>query len=276
MGKLLFFDIDGTLVGYGSSMPDSAVRALEEAKRKGHRLFICTGRSRNQIYGQILDFGFDGLVAATGGYVEYRGKILRHITFGEERMKIILDLLDGTGTGLIIQKRDYCVASSSFEKAFLREFAPMVKAEHLNEIEGLEAVRIDEDVSSYPVRHADTDSFIYCSSPYDTDELRERFGHGIHVETASYKEPEPYSGELTLDENSKAVGIQTILDYLGMEREDVIAFGDGANDIEMLDFAGFSVVMGNATDRVKTHADYVTSSLEEDGIYRAMKHLELI
>ena len=66
------------------------------------------------------------------------------------------------------------------------------------------------------------------------------------------------------------------LDENGLKREEIMAFGDGENDIDMLKFAGIGVAMGNASDEVKAAADYVTDSVDADGIAKALKHFGLI
>ena len=71
-------------------------------------------------------------------------------------------------------------------------------------------------------------------------------------------------------------GIQEYLDRLGISVRETMAFGDGHNDIEMLRFAGIGVAMGNASDEVKGAADYVTDSVDEDGIALALQHFGLI
>ena len=76
--------------------------------------------------------------------------------------------------------------------------------------------------------------------------------------------------------NGKADGIQTTLDHYGLEREEVIAFGDGDNDLSMLKLAGTAVAMGNAVEHVKAAADYVTDTVENDGICQALRHFGLL
>lgn len=70
--------------------------------------------------------------------------------------------------------------------------------------------------------------------------------------------------------------IKAVLDHHRWTRDEVMAFGDGGNDIEMPDLVGTSVVMGNASDMVKTHADYITDTLENDGVAKALRHFGLI
>ena len=74
----------------------------------------------------------------------------------------------------------------------------------------------------------------------------------------------------------KSTGMQAFLDEHGLERSETMAFGDGENDIDMLKYAGIGVAMGNAWPSTKKAADYVTDDIDEDGLYNALKHFELI
>ena len=74
----------------------------------------------------------------------------------------------------------------------------------------------------------------------------------------------------------KMVGIQRYLDSIGATRDEIIAFGDGHNDAEMLRYAGIGVAMGNAEDDTKAVADYVTADIDDDGIAKALEHFGLI
>ena len=71
-------------------------------------------------------------------------------------------------------------------------------------------------------------------------------------------------------------GIQRYLDVLGIQPEEIIAFGDAENDLEMIRFAGIGVAMGNAEEPVKAIADFVTADIDDDGIEKALKHYNLI
>ena len=82
--------------------------------------------------------------------------------------------------------------------------------------------------------------------------------------------------DLTSATADKANGIRAIAEHLGINISETMAFGDGGNDLTMLRAAGVGVAMGNALDEVKAHADYITSSVDEDGITNALKHFEII
>lgn len=276
--KLLFFDIDGTLVGFDGIIPDSAWKALAMARQAGHLLFLCTGRSRHQIYQFLLDYGFDGIVGSTGGYVEWKGQEIYHTALGRDRLVNILDCFLGTDTGMIFEMKDGCVCTSPSESQFLKIYQEKVdNISDMRQLDAFASLMLDEDLSSYPDKYPGTESIIYLNSPYNTDQVRSKLSPDIHVDLASFKAvPDPYSGEITLSSNSKQTGIQRLLDHLGKVREDVIAFGDGANDRGMLEFAGTAVVMGNAGKEIRAFADYVTDPVNADGIYHAMRHLKLI
>ena len=76
--------------------------------------------------------------------------------------------------------------------------------------------------------------------------------------------------------SGKAAGIAQFIEEQGLDRSEIMAFGDGENDIEMLKYAGIGVAMGNAGDAVKAAADYVTDSVDENGIENALKHFGLV
>ena len=85
-----------------------------------------------------------------------------------------------------------------------------------------------------------------------------------------------YSGEFTRKGVNKATGMQHMMDAMGISREDTIAFGDGSNDFEMIDYAGQGIVMGNGIPALKEHADYVTTDIHQEGIWNGLKQVGVI
>lgn len=274
--KLLFFDIDGTLVGFDGRIPDSTVKALQIARENGHKCFLCTGRSRNQIYPFLFDLEFDGIVAAAGGYVEYQGRVLFHKVLGEKLVKKILDVLNPTGAAMIFQGADACVARQRWKSVFDEIISHRDPECDLADDPTFGHTMIDEDVEAYPSRYSNTESVIYNNSPYSVEELDAMLVPELEVTESSFKEPDSSSGEITRAGINKATGIQVVMKSLGVSREDVICFGDGANDLDMLRFAGIGVAMGNGQDCAKEVADFIANDLEQDGLSDAMKQLGLL
>jgi hydroxymethylpyrimidine pyrophosphatase-like HAD family hydrolase len=114
----------------------------------------------------------------------------------------------------------------------------------------------------------------YMISPYITaDRDAEFLSHAPGMMSARWS---PHFADMIRENGGKPEGIKAALALHGFTREEAIAFGDGGNDITMLAYAGIGVAMGNASDEVKAHSDYVTDSCENDGIYKAFKHFDLI
>lgn len=276
MSKILFFDIDGTLVGFDGKMSESTCLALNKAKENGHKIFLCTGRSLNQIYDFLLSFGFDGIVAAAGGYVEYQGEIVSNDVFGEALVKEVMDKAKESGAALMIQNKKASITTNDWAKIFAGVFSKQLGEKTLTENPTFANTYMDDDVDGYHKKYPDMESIIYCQSKYTVEEMGELMPDVLEVTPSSFKDPDPYSGEITLKHINKATGMQHVLDALHANREDAIGFGDGANDIDMLKFAGVGVAMGNSQDCALEAADMITDDIADDGLYNAMVKLELI
>lgn len=276
MPKLLFFDIDGTLVDFDAKMPESAKEALRRAQENGHKCFICSGRSYNQIYPDLLKMGFDGIVAAAGGYVEYQGKEICNEVFGSEIIGKVIELFDQTDAGLIMQMKDWCVSSKNWQDTFRKNFLKQFGQDIFSDRKAFKNLLINDELDTYPELCQNTESIVYCNSPYTVEELCDLLPPELKATLSSFKKPDPYSGEITLTHINKATGIQRVMELFGCVREDVIGFGDGPNDLDMMEFAGIGVAMGNAQQCVKEIADMVTDDIKQDGLYKAMEKLGLI
>ena len=273
MKEMLFFDIDGTLVDFSGQILPSTLQALCQARKAGHELILCTGRSKHQINQTLLDFGFDGIVAAAGGYAEYKGEVVFHKSFGEKGLQQVVDAFHGS-TPFVLQRAECTVMAGWMVPIFFEVYSDdRMKGDTLKSHELFRGLMIDDDIKAYADKYSDTDSLVYCRSPYTVEEVRGLLGEGIHVEMSSYISPEPYSGEITIEGVDKGMGIRKLLEYSKVPREMTIGFGDGANDIGMFQITGKAVVMGNALDSVKKYADYVTDDVDRDGIANAFKVL---
>ena len=97
MSKILFIDVDGTLVDYTNHLPESAVTAIRKARANGHRVYICTGRSRAEVYSNIWGIGIDGMIGGNGSYVEDHDTVVMHQLITKEQCRHIVDWLHGRG-----------------------------------------------------------------------------------------------------------------------------------------------------------------------------------
>lgn len=270
MSKALFFDIDGTLVNFQGKMPESARAALKKAQQNGHQIVLCSGRSRIQIYPCLLELGFDGIVAATGAYVECGGKVVcRHFMTGAE-IRMVTALLEEAGACYSAQAGTRMITSAPHRDRQLARFRVLGDEEMIGQI--WQHIEIAEHLEQYE----DIEKIVYYESQMPVQTIRERL-HGIcDVTESSFEAAKDDSGEITCSGINKAYGMQQYIVHAGIAKEDTIAFGDGPNDFDMLEYAAVGVAMGNAVQALRDRADYVTKGIDEDGVAYAMQELGLI
>lgn len=260
MKKIAFFDIDGTLWDRKNFIPESTIEAITRFREKGGLAFINSGRARSYITNpSLIAIGFDGFVCGCGTHVEMDGKILyEHLLKKEEidfttrivRENQFRPIYEGPWH-LYLDEADFPIGEAYGDK-LRREMG-----EGLLPIEG-----IDNIVANKLSCAIDTPDPNKCFM-----QLGHLYTFIVHTSTVVEMVPKGHS---------KATGIGKVCELLGVDIKDTYAFGDSENDLEMLRFAGNSIVMGNGTERAKNIADYVTSDLYNDGIYNAMRYYGLI
>lgn len=270
MGKVLFFDIDGTLVNYQGKMPDSAKQALQQAKKNGHLLVICSGRSVCQIYPWLIDMNFDGLIAAAGAYVEYNHQVVYRHHMEEKTVAQVCDLLNEANAAYMAQAESRIVVTGECGERLKKRFQSMSVGKDVSErvVNGME---IDDRLK----QRSDIEKLNFFDSRIPLGEIRKRLEKDCDVSAMSFNVPTDRDGEISAKGINKALGIQKFIDHVGITKEDTIAFGDGANDLDMLAYVQVGVAMGNALDEIKKQADYVTTGIDDDGIAHAMSALGL-
>ncbi|MDR2037491.1 MAG: Cof-type HAD-IIB family hydrolase [Bacteroidales bacterium] len=259
MIKAIFFDIDGTLVSFKShTVPRSTVDAINEAKKNGIKIFIATGRS----FPQIPDLGnlqFDGYITLNGAYcITDKDDIVVKNPIPEDDIKALLTYLEnGQQFPCSFMTKDKI--SINYVNQRVEEMARLVNLPVPGIIDIHEAAKdeifqinvyVDEDVE----RQLMKDIFIHCDSS--------RWNHLF--------------ADINVQGNSKQTGIDEFLKYYDLRIEETMAFGDGGNDMSMLKHVAIGVAMGNAKDQVKAVADYVTDSVDDDGVRNALVHYNII
>lgn len=277
MGRIIFLDVDGTLVDYDCALPDSAVSAIRQARSNGHRVYVCTGRSKAEMYENLWDIGLDGMIGGNGSYVEDHGTIVMHQHITLEQCTRIVDWLHSRGLEFYLESNNGLFGSEQFMDAAvgaLQEYSRRKGTPNANQVQsrdvfpgmilGGELYRDDVNKISY---------LLNCYQDYlDTREQFPDMQNGTWGgagETALF-------GDLGVKDITKANAIEHLLAYLGARQEDTIAFGDARIDIPMLEYCAVGVAMGNGGEEIKAMADYVTDDVDNDGLYKAFAHLQLI
>lgn len=275
MSKIIFLDVDGTLVDYEGRIPQSAVDAIRQARGNGHRVYICTGRSKAEVYDDIWNIGIDGMIGGNGSYVEDNGEVIMHRHITKEQAIRIVDWLNNNNLDFYLESNSGLYASSGFEEGAKKAIAEYsrrkgrkgdmtVKEAYPDMIYGGELYRDDINKISYVLKSYD--DYIRTSKQF-LDMQNGTWG-GVN-ETALF-------GDIGLKNITKASAIEALLKHLNMTVEDTIAFGDARIDIPMLEYCNVGVAMGNGGEEIKKIADYITDDVNADGLKNAFMHLKLI
>jgi Cof subfamily protein (haloacid dehalogenase superfamily) len=260
MKKAVFFDIDGTIWDQKMEIPPSTIEGIRALRAKGNYAFICSGRSRCAIQPQkLLDIGFDGIVAGCGTYIEYHDEIILEETLTMEQLEDIQNKLKKLGMPVLLEGSEYLYADEpSFNGDQYLVYLKKMLGDQLQPVEV-----IDE-----------TSKINKMSALYDTSRKAEIAALIGEEWTVVYHESKAV--EIMPKGYSKATGIQFVCDRLGIAHEDTYAFGDSANDVEMLRYVKHGIAMGNGTESAKAAADYVTADLHDGGIYKGLEHFGLL
>lgn len=277
MSKILFLDVDGTLVDYEGRLPSSAVTAIRAARCKGHRVYLCTGRSRAEVYPPLWDIGLDGMIGGNGSYVEDRGREVFHQCLSLEQCKRVVDWCHSRGLEFYLESNSGLYASEGFEQAALNT---MREYSRRKERPGADTITVRDAfpdmIFGAGLFREDVNKISYILSSYqDFLDAREQFPDmanntwGGAGETALF-------GDVGVKDIDKAKAIDALLRHLGASRADTIAFGDAKVDIPMLEYCAVGVAMGSGGEEIRAMADLVTGGVNEDGLYKAFETLKLL
>ncbi len=267
MKKVIFLDVDGTLIDHSGNIPESAKKALVLAKEKGHHLVLCTGRTHQIISDSLLQY-FDGVVASAGAHIFWGTEEIFHSTIPKEALEMASKILDKFGASYIFQGNAGRVASEKNKQALIDFF-------QLTSKKDISSTFVSENIAN-PYDRTDIESGFYINATGAIEEIQKEIGDVVKVTGASFGTERVFNGELTLNGVNKATGMERLLSHLGFTQEDSIAFGDGPNDFEMIEYANVGVAMGNAIDELKAIANMVTDHINEDGLYNGFVKLGLI
>ncbi len=270
MKKVVFLDVDGTLLDHTHKIPESAKKALIEARKNGHYLVLCTGRTHKIISKDLVEY-FDGIVASAGAHIFWEDKEIFHSCIPREQLKIVSEVLTRNEANYIFQSDNGRIATEENKNKFI-DFFSVEGGRNANAVRDSFAKEIIE----IPYERDDIESAFYIGSKVSIDEIQKQVGNGVKITGASFGTERIFNGEVTMSGVNKATGMEKILEQVGLTREDSIAFGDGPNDFEMIEFANMGVAMGNAIDDLKAIANMITDDVSENGIYNGFAKLGLI
>ena len=257
MIKAVFFDIDGTLVSFKTHrVPDSAKRAIAALRAKGVRVFIASGRQLLAI-NNLEDLQFDGYVTLNGGYCIVGEQVIyKHSMPSEDMVSLV----------------QYMEEREDFPCIFVHENAFCINYTDERTDEVFRLLNFPQP-PTLPLREAATGDIFQLVAFFTKEQEKAIMAVMPHCEATRWN---PLFSDVIPKGSSKQVGVDKMFDYFGISLDESMAFGDGGNDVLMLKHVGIGVAMGNAEDEVKRAADYVTDSVDEDGVEKALRHFGVI
>lgn len=267
--NIIYFDIDGTLRDENKGISDRSEYGFGECKRQGIKTVICTGRNQGSIQEDVMELNPDGIISGGGCCISYNRKIVQSTVFTVEMVRAFLK--EG-------EKRKLGISAETKEKVYMNPASALIHrkmfAEKTRGLSEWEKKKIRE-----------RNHFLYEDNIQEL-QLREKTVHKIcligeknRIEQCMQSIERPFQMVqfISIGDNwlleclpkgcSKGSAVTRLNQFLGIEKEDSMSFGDGDNDIDLLNATGIGIAMENGSSRLKQQADAVCGSVEADGIY---------
>jgi Cof subfamily protein (haloacid dehalogenase superfamily) len=256
LSKIVFFDIDGTLLDHEKNLPLSTKKAIKLLKENGVYVAIATGRAPFMFEALRKELDIDSFVSFNGQYVVFENEVIFENPLNDKEIHRLF-LHSQINNHPLIFMNEHTMKSTVNHDRF-----------------------IEESMGSLKFTHPDKDSEFYLGNKiYQTllfCEESEELLYTTDYPNFEFIRWHPFSADVIPAGGSKAEGLRRMLDRLGFDIQDAYAFGDGLNDIEMLRAVGTGVAMGNAVGQAKAEAELVTRDVSDEGIWFGLKELKLI
>ena len=258
--KALFFDIDGTLVSFKThKIQSSTIEALQKAKEKGIKIYISTGRPLGFITNlSEIEHLIDGYITTNGAFSFTKNSVISKHPMNTEEVLLFIDYA---------KKYDFCSIVIG------TKHIAVINAKEVLErifVQGLHITTFD---LSIPVSKVLEDEVLQIT-PFIPQSLQDKIMPSLPHCIATRWHPEFI--DVSHIEATKGKALKEVAMFENISLDNIMAFGDGENDISILVNSGIGVAMGNASDNVKAHANYVTSSVDDNGIAKALQHFNVI
>lgn len=275
MQRIIFFDIDGTLVTSNNQLPESTKLAIQKLKENGHLPIIATGRPPKMFDSIVEELELDSYISLNGQYIVLNGQPIFANPIPTEALE---DLIAGTyennQRAFLLTKDD--VIGNTFMREMIMDpnFLTLVYT-YLSDLPNAVSIELFQRMTEKPLKRTSFENeeilsaFIHAEEKHDTY-YQERFPD-LHFTRAT-----PHLSEVLMKGAHKGAGMERVVSELGLTMADTVAFGDSLNDIEMIQTAGIGVAMGNGRQELKDVANHVTTDVADDGIYNGLKKLKLI
>lgn len=254
--KIVFFDIDGTLLNQDHEIPADTKKSIERLREKGIKVAIATGRSPYHALPIAKQLDIDTYVSFNGSYVVCENQVVHENVLSNEILSSLEEIAGKHGHPLVHLSHDKFYANAENHPYVIESFEQL-------------GMQLPGYRTGFWKERKIYQTLLYCQA-HEEPFYEQLFDRVAHVRWHKYSmDIMPFNG-------SKARGIEVLLGHLGLSAEEAVAFGDGLNDREMLSYVGMGVAMGNAHEETKTAANLVTKHVNEGGIAFGLQQIGLL
>ncbi|MGY0692236.1 Cof-type HAD-IIB family hydrolase [Virgibacillus sp. FSP13] len=254
--KIVFFDIDGTLLDEEKKIPMSTKKAIKQLKNNGVYVAIATGRAPFMFEDIRKELEIESFVSFNGQYVVFEGKPIYENPLGVQELTRLYQRSLASDFPMVFMSSNEMRASTG-ESSFIKESFGSLKFDY---------PAVDAD---YYRSNMIYQALLFCGKGEEDSIVND------HQELRFIRWHD-YSCDVLPRGGSKAIGVQKLIDKSGIGLSNTFAFGDGLNDIEMLTEVGTGIAMGNGVSELKTVADYVTDDVDKNGIVKGLQQFGLL
>lgn len=271
-------DIDGTLLNEYGVVPESAKYAVQKARKNGHLVFICTGRSKAELFQEILEVGFDGIIGAAGGYIEVEEEVIFHETVSSQDIQHLVDFFNERHIDFYLESNGGLFASKNCKSHFrsIMDKIVMENPETKEEVERGMLPFHDALIEGKDLIREDINTICFLGLDILFEVIYQEFATKFNVIPSTVPILGENSGELSMSGIQRATAIGSLLEHLNIDKKNTFAYGDGMNDLEMIEFVQYGIAMGNAKEPLKQAADDVTDAQDDHGIFNSFRKYGLI
>lgn len=278
MYKLVFFDIDGTLLTERKKIPTSARKAIQDLKNKGIIPVIATGRAPFRIDEILASLDIQTHITLNGQYVVYEGEVIHQNPLSVDSVKRLALAAETNKQRIAFCGSDEILGTSMVtfgQKGLLKKMIQRMPIAPPKKVMQLLTKYVGSSKRVKPILpHYYENRVIYQCIIHTTEEYDAFYQEAFP--DCHFTRWNPYSVDVISKGMSKAVGIQKLIEHIGIDMSETVAFGDGLNDIEMLQTVGMGIAMENGRVELKEIADDVTASPENHGILKGLQKLHLL
>lgn len=252
MKKLFLLDVDGTILDGSRGMPDVSEKTKYAVKElaKENYVFISSGRCMGLLEEQIKQLGCNGYILCNGAYAQVEGKKIFSEYFNDEAVNTIIKVALENDGFYVLESLNRMFVNDLKAPNFIKFLKGWGKS-----IEGFE--ERENLGGKYHIAMLGFDSEENC--------LKSERLIGDVADMARHNGFKSY--DVNIPGINKGVGTKKVIEYLGIEYEDTYCFGDGINDLEMLQAVGHPIIMANAAEDIKGYGFEETDDVLDDGIY---------